>query len=59
MLLNVDLVVEGGRELLERMDSHLDFGLRQREAATKGCGFGIKRLDRGTRDVLLDLIRKD
>ena len=47
--LDIDPVEESCRKLLEWVDSELEFGLREREAAGEGRVLGVERLDRGAR----------
>ena len=56
MLVGIDLVVKRGSKLLERMNAILNRGHLHITELCKACRLGIKRLYRGTHDVLLYLI---
>ena len=54
--LDVHPVVERRSELLERMDSHLDLGLRDLEAAAEGRVLRVQRLHGRACDHLFNLV---
>lgn len=58
MLLNVNLIIQSGCELLEWMNSHLNFGLWDGKASSKSHCFRINCFNRGPSDMLLNLIWK-
>lgn len=59
VLIRVNLVIECGRKLLERMDAILDLGHLTLEALNKRGRLSVESLHRCTHDVLLNLVLQD